>query len=713
MTREGKWAILLSLFVLWGGVGQFLFTSAGKGWAWGVGLPLLIGALILFTRLGVSPFPDQPGDERLKPPVRFLWMGLIAVPALFFGLFQLSSMPPGLFIDQGAMGWDALELLKAHHLPPLQLNFLHHPPLAIYGLAAWFSLFPATAFSLQLFFLTLSWAGLILFYLFIQRLCGQRLALLATALLACMRWYFMTARNGFPSVMAPLFALAVILLWLRALRSHKLLDYVFAGLVLGAGFYTYQSLKIIPLLILVLAFYEWLQNRKGFQWGGPALMAGVFLIVSAPILFLWLGQGSLGQRESEIWIGNAITQKKSLAPLLKNFADWALMFNRREVPYPCIGIQGHRLLDDFTSFCFWLGFFFALRNWKQRPYFYLLSSLLVMSLPLFLASDSLNAQRMVGAAPFAAGLAALSLAALLRGAEAKGGKFGRLLVIQLVLGFVVSLYQNYDVYFRQQAGDQVSWRSYMPEATMVGEAAVNHPGVFFKMTNRFREHETVKFLCYGQADRVEPLELASLLGSKNPPNEKLCFALDQGKQPTLDLLKQVYTGGREEDLKDPWGGVLGYLYYWEPGPGRTFHPLEARGLQGRYFMSGDGSGSPVATRWDPILNFTNLGDFPLPGPLFSARWIGVLNAPQTGTYGFFLLTTDHGELRVDGQPVVETIGPGQGEVRLARGSHRIELSDARPQPGEIRADFHLLWKPPGQASFGILPQTAFEMIHTN
>jgi hypothetical protein len=402
--------------------------------------------------------------------------------------------------------------------------------------------------------------------------------------------------------------------------------------------------------------------------------------------------------------------QKSFMPLWGNLTDWLLMFNRREVPYPIMGINGHRLLDDVTSILLWIGLFYAVRHWKSRPCFYALSGLFVMSLPVILASDHFGIERIVGAAPFAAALAAFPVAGIIQGVKDKWGKVPVFLGVALASALSFSAYQNFDVYFRQQAGDRESWKNFMPEETWVGEAVLSHPDVAFEMASRFWGHETVKYLCYNEAARVHPLDLESLLKPEEPPHEKLCFVLDQGKKPTMDLIQQVYPGGREEDLKDPWGNALAYLYYWEPASGREIRPIERRGLQGRYFESGDGSGNPLATRWDPILNFTNLGDFPLPGPLFSARWIGVLNAPQTGTYGFFLLTTDHGELRVDGQPVVETIGPGQGEVRLARGSHRIELSDARPQPGEIRADFHLLWKPPGQASFGVVPLTAFGKI---
>jgi hypothetical protein len=134
---------------------------------------------------------------------------------------------------------------------------------------------------------------------------------------------------------------------------------------------------------------------------------------------------------------------------------------------------------------------------------------------------------------------------------------------------------------------------------------------------------------------------------------------------------------------------------------------------GRYFKWGDGSGNPSAVRWDPILNFTYLNDFLLPGPLFFIQWNGILNAPQKGKYGFFILTTDHGNLWVDGRPVIDTLDSSQASIELSKGEHRIDLSDKRTKMKEICADFHLLWKPPGQSHFSVVPTMAFGRVPRN
>ena len=528
-------------------------------------------------------------------------------------------------------------------------------------------------------------------------------------MLSFTRWYFATARDGHASIQSPLFIFLVLLCWIKALQGGKLVDYFLTGLFLGAGFYSYQSLKVLPLLVGALFLYETFRNRSNIRWKGIALMGFFFLALSMPVLFSWIQQGSLGVRESELWIGKEILSQKSIMPLLKNLADWTLMFNHLSVPYRGASSQGHRILDDVTSFLFWIGFFRALFHWKDRPHFYLLSGFFIMSLPQWLASDYLDIPRIVGAAPFMAGLAALPVVALLQGVVEKWGKPPKLLWVSLALALVFAVFQNFDVYFRQQASDRESWRSFGPEATFVGEAILHHPGVVYDLDPYFAGHESTKFICCGQASRVSPLNLQQTLRPSSLPDKSLCFTLDRGKKPTLLLIEQAYPGGKEEDLQDPWGSPLAYFYYWNPGP-QPIHLLEERGLLGKYFTSGDGSGSPIAMRWDPLLNFTNLGDFPIPGPLLTAQWEGILRAPQKGRYGFLVLAKDHGRLWIDGRSVVDTQNSTQGYLQLSQGEHRIQLCDERAKPGEIRADFHFLWRIPGAMEFRMIPMMAYGMV---
>ncbi len=678
----------------------------------GFGFLFFLSSFFFFYRLAAG---SDSAPFREEQPTRWGRLGFLTLAAallLFFGFYRLSLEPPGIFIDTGALGMDALRLLHWHQIPSLHLKIVYSPPLVVYGLAGWLILFPASVYSLHVFFLIISWLALWMFYLWVQELGGERLALTALMILAANRWYFTSARNAFLHIIAPLIAFAVLYFFWRAIRTGKLTHYALGGLFLGAGFYTYQALKVLPLLVAILAFYEIAAQNQKPRWAGLRLMGGLSLILAAPVVLSWIQEGSLGVRESQLWIGHSIAGQKSLSPLLKNLFDFSLMFNHLEAPYPCMGIKGHRLLDDVTSFLFLIGLFQALRHWRERLYFYLLAGFIVMSLPLLLASDYLAYERIVGVAPFVAAFAALPVVMILQGAKERLGRFRGLIWVPVILAFALCVFQNYDVYFNQQANDPASWRSFGSEATRVGEAVVSHPGVTYLLDPCFWEHETVRFLCFDQAARVHPLVLEDILRPVKPLQGKLCFVLDDGKKPTLELLERVYPGGREEDLKDPWGGLMAYYYYWEPGPKR-FLPMEKEGFVGRYFNSAYPSGAPDAIRWDPLLNFTKLSDFPISGPLFYAQWKGNLNVPKKGKYRFFILSTDQGKLLIDGRQALDTLSSNQESIELSKGVHRIELSDERARPGEIRADFHLLWIPPGQTEFSVVPAAALGRVLTD
>jgi hypothetical protein len=68
---------------------------------------------------------------------------------------------------------------------------------------------------------------------------------------------------------------------------------------------------------------------------------------------------------------------------------------------------------------------------------------------------------------------------------------------------------------------------------------------------------------------------------------------------------------------------------------------------------------------------------------------------------------------LDGRQVEDTTVTSQAEVELNRGEHKIEILDDRLQPGEIRADFHLLWKTPGNSQFNLIPETAYGKVPSN
>ncbi|EGX58073.1 beta-glucosidase [Streptomyces zinciresistens K42] len=77
----------------------------------------------------------------------------------------------------------------------------------------------------------------------------------------------------------------------------------------------------------------------------------------------------------------------------------------------------------------------------------------------------------------------------------------------------------------------------------------------------------------------------------------------------------------------------------------------AAGLTGAYYSGADATGTPVATRTDPTVDFTAAPVDGLP-QVWSARWTGTLTPTTTGLHRFSLLTSGTAALKIDGKDVV-------------------------------------------------------------
>jgi len=137
---------------------------------------------------------------------------------------------------------------------------------------------------------------------------------------------------------------------------------------------------------------------------------------------------------------------------------------------------------------------------------------------------------------------------------------------------------------------------------------------------------------------------------------------------------------------------------------------DPHGLRGEYFDATDLSGTPVATRVDPAIDFDWGTDEPVAGvgETFSARWTGTVTAPQSGRYTFRTRTDDGVRLWVDGDLVVDdwsmhAVAERSGEVDLVAGKAvdlKLEFYD-----GKNVAVAKLLWHRSGEPP-AVVPTSA-------
>jgi YD repeat-containing protein len=144
-------------------------------------------------------------------------------------------------------------------------------------------------------------------------------------------------------------------------------------------------------------------------------------------------------------------------------------------------------------------------------------------------------------------------------------------------------------------------------------------------------------------------------------------------------------------------------------PGTAVH--RGAGLRGYYYDNEDFT-NHVAERLDPQIDFNWSGQpHPLVGSdTFTVRWVGYLDAPETGTYTFETSTDDGARLWINDvtrNPRIDhwrlgSEAAASTTMYLTQGKHRIVLEYLEQSAGAIA---RLRWKPPSATSVTTIPST--------
>jgi 4-amino-4-deoxy-L-arabinose transferase-like glycosyltransferase len=689
-------------------LGQFFLAQAGSSWTLVPGIFFYgLSLWLLFRETKINPKVSFPAFEPLSPKIEAAAFILILVLAFFLRVYRMDSMPAGMHTDQGLTGEYGLWILKGWR-PFFEIYSLQVPELLLgYSLAAWFGLFGASYLSFHLFFIFLGLAAYPLVYWTFRQWAGPRTALLSLAVMAVMRWNWTAVRNCHPSSAVAFYLFGGLAFWLHWVLKDKKASLYLSALFLGLGFYSYQIFKAVPFLCLVLVIYE---LRHGFKKPQRlALWGGIILAFALPLLAYFALNHTAGNREKDLFIGQAMADQHSLEPLWKEALSNILMFNRLGDMNPRHNLPGKRMLDDITGICFVLGLGWAWLRRKERAGFYPLAGFLLFMGVGWMTNDPANSNRLWILSAFTAYFAGLALEELGRRLAFLRKPAWVLPGLGLVLLAAMTV-QNASVYFIQMDRDPACQTAFGSEQTYIGRSVENleksAPGKYrFFLPPLYVLNHTVKFLSDAAGADVVPFTLDDLAAGKLTPGKDAVFFLEEGKAGVLDFLKTLFPGGKEDRFSGPDGRTFVFRYEIQK---EDLDSLKGwnRGIRGTYWYSQDFSGSPVTVKSDPLLNFTNKRDFPFTNPPpFTIRWRGSLDLPLAGPYQFEALTRDGAAVWVDGQKVSETGKTPEKAVNLAKGSHSLRV-DFMKTGGDWMA-LHLIWKHPGSTQWEVVPATTF------
>lgn len=449
----------------------------------------------------------------------WLMVALILVSA-GLRLWQLPTIPPGLWYDEAYNGMDALRMLNTGTPQAFMVGNHGREPLIHYLSAAMMGLLGASPYTLRLVSALQSLVAVALVYRWLTTMFTDDpdrrwLALTASAGFAASFWYQIMSRNSYRAALVPLFVALTSYLFWRVWQRHSRWSFVAAGLALGLSQYTYLSARLLPMVFVLFGLIWAIMRRRrpvggsppASPWLGLLLMAGAAAVVFLPLgLFYLAHPDAFSYRtESVSLFGNVSGLSAVLQHLLqalRAFVD-GTDFNWRH------SLPERAGFDWLSGLGFWLGLIVVVRNLRRPAYLFLLISLLVMWLPAALAIPPVNALRLSGTLPAYYAIMAVGLVTCARWLSRLAGSralavLARAVMLATVLGVSGGL-TAYD-YFVRWADHPMVYRSYNGALVDMTRALLAElPGASVIMPFDIYAHPSVRFLLYNEFQEAEGL----------------------------------------------------------------------------------------------------------------------------------------------------------------------------------------------------------------
>jgi hypothetical protein len=340
-------------------------------------------------------------DSGFHPYVLLLSLTIILLALL--RLYQLSSAPPGFFVDEASVAYNAYSVLttgKDEHNIPAPVYFQafgeYKNPLYIYSVIPAIWLAGLTRESVRL---TSAFWGLLtigIFALLLQKSFHHiKTTLIGVIILLINPWHFQLSRIAFEIISFPAF-LILAALFLRLSERRRQYFYLFS-LTLGISFYSYTSARMLALLMLLagILIYRRLLNYKTI-----ILSIGIFCLTLLPALYWnYRYPGSLTARFDIVSVFNyehrplRLISQITSQYLLHFSPDFLLAAGDGNLRHST-GFHGLFLWS--TAPVFFIGLYHLFKNIKQQFNQWLLFGLLISPFPSALTVQSPHALRSIG-----------------------------------------------------------------------------------------------------------------------------------------------------------------------------------------------------------------------------------------------------------------------------------------------------------------------------
>ena len=237
-------------------------------------------------------------DEEPKPDTGRLrgWAGFalpellvvvgIGVAALFVRLWQLSTVPAGLHVEEGLAALAAQQVADGVSAGLWDTN---QPTVHIYAAAPAIAAFGQSIFAVRIMSALIGALTVGALFVVARPRFGRRVAIAAAAVLALLTWHVHYSRLAFGAIWWPLVGLAAAALTVRALQTRSKAGLVAAGVMTGLG--VYVAFEHWVFLFAVTAFViGWLLSTVRDRPIAATLVDIALFVVAATITVAGMGR---------------------------------------------------------------------------------------------------------------------------------------------------------------------------------------------------------------------------------------------------------------------------------------------------------------------------------------------------------------------------------------------------------------------------------------
>ncbi len=429
---------------------------------------------------------------------------IILALGLFFRLYRISEIPPGLHSDSA---WNILEAIGfMQGRPYLPFSYFHWGQETLYFLimSLVFRMHGVSVLSMRLTSVMIGMVGLIFVYLLARLILGNRYAFIAAFFMASFPGHVSYSRTGLRGILLPTILLIGLYFLLLGFHKHRRIYYFLGGLGIGLCTHTYLSGKGIPLIVLGW-FLLLALTKRGFlrRYIGSLFIVILGILVSyGPLLIYTIQEGLFtSARAQYLFVGNRIKQVGSFAPLWENLSNWIKTFYVQGGTGSFL-IPLEPLLNLSLVIAFTFGLLLAFKNWRRIDMMLLLFIFWGTSLPSLLSVPSYV--RMIGVTPMIFLLAAIFYAWLhefLKMILPKAGTGIFVLLVAVSLG--AGLVQDYRYYFKKALHDGQFCYGYYAMKTEAGKFIKKHlPDYDFYVSEELALHDTIRYYGYDFSEPV-------------------------------------------------------------------------------------------------------------------------------------------------------------------------------------------------------------------